>query len=159
MIHFLRAQAIDYYSCGLVLFVAFLVTVIKIYRTSKSQFAFTLLSFTALFALNYILYGAYYQFIDNKQPYLIQEFAKITIQIQYFICSIQGWIFATKYVECVLNFSFDTKKLNYLVYIKWGVITVYSLYMYIEYLTSLILLYNQNKNQYSTSTSFNLYST
>lgn len=56
----LTKLAILYWICGWALAIASFSTIRRIYNSSKSTFAYTLLGFTAFYALNYLLLGFYY---------------------------------------------------------------------------------------------------
>lgn len=53
---------ITYYSCALTILIAFISTFIRIFNTSKSTFAYILLTFTAIYAICELFLGLYWQF-------------------------------------------------------------------------------------------------
>ena len=55
MLNFVQAYVITCYICILTLLPVFIATVIRIYKASKSTFAYVLLAFTGLDILHYLL--------------------------------------------------------------------------------------------------------
>jgi hypothetical protein len=98
---------------GLIMLISFVVVWIKIYKTSKSKFAYTLIVFTCGYSLCNIL-----QFFINAFPMLVKTNyyypyewpACINVQFNCgvvylsYLLALQGWIFAVKYVECAIMF-------------------------------------------------------
>ena len=83
-------------------------TFFRIYRGSKSQFAYLLLLFTFCYGLYrlgwFILNIVYQKNPENKSRSLV--YSSITISYFFLLLSLQQWIFSMKYILSATEFSF-----------------------------------------------------
>lgn len=89
-----------------VLFTAASYTIFKIYQTYKSNFAYIMVLFTFAYSIQYVLIIIFQMVTNNKtQPSNIYFYSCLNY-IESFL-ALQSWIFSTRYLESVVNCSFD----------------------------------------------------
>lgn len=125
---------------------AFLVN--KVYKGSKSRFAYWLIAFTftdGLVNLAFFVEDANPEtyLINNQTNYFLNFYAFATINYFYLQLSLQSWIFAMRYLESAVNSSFETGIANHLThnrlqFIRWSVIILYELALTSAYLIVMI---------------------
>ncbi len=117
----------------------------KVYKGSKSKFAYALIAFTFLdgaikLSFFLILVNVHPVFVDGQPNYFANFYVYQTVNYFYLLVSLQSWIFGMKYLESAMLCSLtspcvSSQKVRY---INWAGITTYSVVMLAMFMWCLI---------------------
>ncbi len=130
------ALSYTHLSCGVIMMSASISVIYRVYKNSKSQFAYVLMAFTFIDgAQNFasFLIHLFNQTVhaDNQAFYALNFYASQTEDYCYFLVSLQSWIFGMKYLESAMFCSLTPACLasQKVRYINWAGISIYTLLM------------------------------
>ncbi len=98
------------YTClatGVLMMSASAYVIYKVYKGSKSQFAYVLMAFTFLdgaqnFAYFFISIDRHLVLFGDQTLYVVNIYASQTINCCFLMVSLQTWIFGMKYLESAM---------------------------------------------------------
>ncbi len=117
----------------------------KVYKGSKSQFAYALMAFTFLdgaqnFADFFISVYRHPIYVGDQTFHGVNIYAYQTTLYCYYIVSLQLWIFGMKYLESAMLCSLTAPCIPHskVIYINWTGILIYTLAMLAMFIWSLV---------------------
>ena len=132
-------------ATGVIVISAASKTFYKIYHGSKSEFAYTLITFTMIdgvvnFANFFICAFPHTIYIGGQEKNVVNIFAYQTTHYLYFLGTLQTWIFAMQYWNSATSCSLTTTLISAqtISLIKWSGIILYTSVLLAMYIWSLV---------------------